>query len=263
MTKILSSLIILFSLTACIKTAEQVNREKRYEEISNQFDDSKNLLGDIKNQLTSLQQQVDTLNGRMEELEHKASKQNSEGQKEVNENVTLLKSQQEIQATQLTQIQADLKEQRAFLEKVTSSLTSMHRTPTPAPRSNGGGDKKKSAREELNEALSLVKKNDYAEARTELEDLIDSKELTPGDMNKTMHGLGRVEFFTKNYDKALVYFSKVYTKYPKSSLAPNSLLYIGRTLQKMNKKDEAKEAYAKLLEDYPDSKDAADAKKEL
>jgi TolA-binding protein len=61
----------------------------------------------------------------------------------------------------------------------------------------------------------------------------------------------------------LIYFSKIYSKYPKSSLAASSLLFIGQNLEKMGKKDEAKEAYAKVVEDYAGSKEAKEAKKEM
>ena len=38
---------------------------------------------------------------------------------------------------------------------------------------------------------------------------------------------------------------------------------IGQTLRAMDKKDEANEAFAKVVEDYPESKEALEAKKEL
>ncbi len=60
-----------------------------------------------------------------------------------------------------------------------------------------------------------------------------------------------------------MYFSKVYTKYPKASLAPNSLLYIAKSLKKLGKKDEAKEAFQRCVDDYPGSNEAAEAKKEI
>jgi TolA-binding protein len=108
-----------------------------------------------------------------------------------------------------------------------------------------------------------VKQGKLSQARPELEALIDAEGLTPGDNNKLLHGLGRVEYGLKNYDKALVYFSKVYTKYPKASLAPSSLLFIARSLKKLGKTDEAKEAFNRVAEDYPDSSEAAEAKKEI
>jgi TolA-binding protein len=256
MAKFLVLFLSLFIFTSCIKTAEQVQRERRFESMSEQMSDSQGLIADVVSQMKDIQSQLDRLNGRLEELEHKNKQLDPRAVKTLSENVDLLKAQQETQSIQMNQIQAELKDQRVFLEKVTGTLSKMNSAPAHA-------SKKKNAKEELAAALELVKSNAYAEARNELEALIGHKDLTPGDNNKVMHGLGRVEFFTKNYDKALVYFSKIYTKFPNSSLAPSSLSFIAKSLAKTGKKDEAREAFAKLIEDYPTSKEAAEAKKEL
>lgn len=257
MTKLLSFLFVLSLTTSCIKTADQVAREKRFDSMSEQVTDSQSLLADMVAQMKDMQKQLDRMNGRIEELEHNQKKFDPNALKQVNDELALMKEQRENDSAQLTQIQNELKEQRAFLEKVTASLSSMGQ----APRT--GKSKKKSVKDQIIGALGLVKRNDFEGARAELSPLLDDKDLTPGDLNKVLHGLGKVEFFTKNYDKALVYFSKIYSKYPKASLAPSSLLFIGKSLQKLGKKDEAKEAFSKLNEDYPGAKEAQEAKKEL
>lgn len=257
MTKVLSVLALLLISTSCIKTADQVNREKRFEAMSENMKDSQGLLADVVTQMKDMQSQLDKMNGKIEELEHRQKGVDPQALQKMSENVTLLQTQQQSDSEQLSKIQAELKEQRAFLEKVTASLSSMG---SEKPRASS---KKKSAKAELSEALVLVKDGKYSEAKSALESLIDAEGLTPGDNNKIMHGLGRIEYYTKNYDQALVYFSKVYTKYPKASLAPNSLLYIAKSLKKLGKKDEAKEAFTRVAEDYPGSKESAEAKKEI
>ena len=254
MTKTLILLISLLMVSSCIKTADQVQREKRMESMSEQMKDSQGLVAEIHGQLKDMQHQLDKMNGRVEELEHRQKQVNPDQFNKMSETLNLMKTQQENEATQLQQIQAELKEQRSFIEKVTASLAA----PEAAPKSS----KKKSAKSELNSALEQVTNGKYAPARSTLEELIDHPDLTPGEKNKVLHALGRVEYHTKNYEKALTYFSKVYTKYPKATIAPNCLLYIGRTLKKMGKKDEASEAFAKVSEDYPGSKESEQAKKE-
>lgn len=260
MTKILSIVLLASLFTSCIKTADQVQREKRFENMSEQMKDSQGLLADMVGQLKDMQKQLDRMNGKIEELEHKQNQANPETTK-MNESMALMKTQQEAESAQLLQIQNELKEQRSFIEKVTASIASMKEKEKEVPQSKSG--KKKSARSDLANGLELIKQDKYAEARTELESLIDHNDLTPGDHNKVMHGLGKVEYYTGNADKALVYFSKIYTKYPKASLAPSSLLFIGRSLNKLGKKDEAKQAFAKVVEDYKGTKEANEAKKEL
>jgi TolA-binding protein len=204
--------------------------------------------------MKDLQNQLNQMNGKIEEMEYRQRQVDPENIKKMNESLNVIKTQQESEAGQLNQIQNELKEQRAFMEKVTASLSSMKAAPKP---------QKKSVKEELAQGLDQIKKDKYADARKTLEPIIDHSDLTPGEQNKVLHGLGKVEYYTGNSDKALVYFSKIYTKYPKSSLAPSSLLFIGRTLNKMGKKEEAKQAFEKVIEDYKGTKEANEAAKQL
>lgn len=247
--------LLVFS-TACIKTADQVQREKKFESMSEQMKDSQGLLADMTSQMKDLQGQIDRLNGKIEELEHKNKQLNPESIAKMNESLNVLKTQQENESTQLLQIQNELKEQRVFIEKVTASLSQSSHHESPKSQ-------KKSAKSELNHALELIKKDDFNDAKSILEPLIGHSSLTPGEQNKVLHGLGKVEYFTKNYEQSLVYFTKIFTKFPKASLAPSSLLFIGRNLHKLDKKSEAKEAFQKVVDDYPGTTEANEAKKEL
>ncbi len=258
MMKFITIFSLLILISSCIKTADQVNREKRFDKMSEQLTDSQTLVTDMVSQLKEMQSQLDKLNGRIEEMEHKQKQFDPGAVSKLSENLSLLQSQKETENNQLLQIQTELKEQRAFLEKVTASLNNIGQNQVKNQKV-----KKKSAKEELNQAIGLVKNKSYEEAKPQLLALLDSKDLSPGELNKALHGLGQIEFSTNNFDQALVYFSKIYTKYPKASLAPSSLLFIGRALQKLGKKDEAKEAFAKLTEDYPGAKESKEAKKEL
>lgn len=254
--KFLGFCLLLALSVSCIKTADQVNREKRIDSMNAQLADSQGLVADMVSQMKDMQNQLDKLNGKLEEQEHKNKGANEESSAKMNESMALIKTQQEAQSAQLQGIQTELKDQKAFLEKVMSSLSS-------AQSNNNSKSQKKSAKSDLAEALDLIKGNDYSDARDILEGLIEHKDLSAGDQNKVFHGLGKVEYYTKNYEKGLVYFSKIYSKYPKASLAPSSLLFIGRSLDKMGKKPEAKEAFAKVIEDYAGSSEAKEAKKEL
>lgn len=254
--KFLSFLFLLVLSVSCIKTAEQVNREKRIDSMKVQLSDSQGLVADMVSQMKDMQGQLDKLNGRMDEIEHRNKNIDPDGINRLNESVNLIKTQSETQGTQLLQIQNELKEQRGFIEKVTSSLNN-------ATTESQNKPQKKSAKSELSRGLRLIQTDDYNDARETLEDLIDHPDLTPGDQNKVLHGLGKVEYFSKNYEKGLVFFSKIYSRFPKASLAPSSLLFIARSLKKMDKADEANEAYEKVISDYPSSLEAKEAKKEM
>ena len=256
MTKILSIIVLISMTTACIKTADQVQREKRFENMNEQMKDSQGLVADLLAQMKDMQSQLNKMNGRLEEIEYRQKQVNPEEYKKMNETLDVVKHKQDADSTQLIQIQNELKELRAFIEKVTKSLSTSAETPKSS-------SKKRGAKSDLAQGLEYIKRDKFPEARTELEALIDHADLSPGDKNKVLYGLGKVEYYTGHSDKALVYFSKIYTRYPKASLAASSLIFIGRSLNKLGKKDQAKEAFLKVIEDYKGSKEADEAKKEI
>lgn len=130
-------IISLFLLASCLKTAEQVQREKKMAEIPDQVQSSQKMMSDLLIQMKDLRAQMNTLNGRIEELEYKQGQTDPEKEKKSSETMNLIQNQQTAQATQLEEIKAELKEQRAFLEKVTSSLKNI---------SSGDTKKKKALR---------------------------------------------------------------------------------------------------------------------
>lgn len=265
MTKLFLILMIFIFSTACIKTAEQLQREKQFDSITNQVGDTQGLVADLVSQIKNMQSQLDKMNGRLEEVEHRQNQVNGAQIAKTSEDFNLMKSQQEADRLLLTELQSEMKEQRAFIEKVTNSLSHLKTTASTSSQASNSSkpSKKKSERDELNHGLSLVKNHKYEDARKTLESLIDHQNLSSGDKNKVLHGLGKVEYFLGNHEKAMVYFSKIFTRFPKATLAPSSLLFIGRSLDKMGKKDEAREAFKKVIEDYNGTKEANEAKKEI
>jgi len=265
MTKLFLILMIFIFSTACIKTAEQLQREKQFDSITNQVGDTQGLVADLVSQIKNMQSQLDKMNGRLEEVEHRQNQVNGAQIAKTSEDFNLMKSQQEADKLLLTELQNEMKEQRTFIEKVTNSLSHFKTTASTSSQASNSSkpSKKKSERDELNHGLSLVKNHKYEDARKTLESLIDHQNLSSGDKNKVLHGLGKVEYFLGNHEKAMVYFSKIFTRFPKATLAPSSLLFIGRSLDKLGKKDEAREAFKKVIEDYNGTKEANEAKKEI
>jgi TolA-binding protein len=239
--------LVFISLSGCLKTAEQVRKEQRIESMSQQLSDSQNIVADLTVMLKNLQTQIDTLNGKVEELQ--------QGQKSnkvsIDESLTLIKQQVEVlQTTQTTQAE-ELKQQRGFIEKVTEKLGKIGSSPAAS---------KKNSKEEIAVARKLIQKRKFSDARGILDGLVNDSSVGPGDLNKVYFGLGEIEFGQKNWEKSLVFFSKIYTKYPKSSLAPASLLHIGKALSQMGKKEESQQAFQELKSTFPDSSAAKEIK---
>jgi len=74
---------------------------------------------------------------------------------------------------------------------------------------------------------------------------------------------GEAFFAEKHYKKAIVDYSKFTEKMNKSSYAPKALLRIAQSFEGLNSKDDAKTYYELLLDEYPKSPEAKDARKKL
>ena len=76
--------------------------------------------------------------------------------------------------------------------------------------------------------------------------------------------LGEIAFKQKNYKEAIFYYKKSITLYPKkTSFTPKLLYHTGISFLKLNQKEKAKLTFQKLINDFPNSKFAKLAKKEL
>jgi TolA-binding protein len=253
--KLLLPFVLALFAAGCLKTAEQVRREQRVESMSQQLSDSQNIVADLTVMLKNLQTQIDALNGKVEELQH-SQKSNTDMQQLKDELAALRIQTQALAEGQKNQSE-EMQQQRIFIEKVTDSLGKMGNH-----RSSVEDLGKKKPKDAVAEAHALIGKKKYSDARRILEGLSEDSSVSPADKNKALHGLGVLEFEQKNYDKGLVFFSRIYTKYPQSSLAPSSLLYIGRSFGRMGKKDEAKQAFEELQSNYPKSPLAKRARSE-
>jgi len=244
MKQLLVMSLALLTLGGCLKTAEQVKREQRIDNMSQQLSDSQNIVADLTVMLKNLQSQIDTLSGQIEELQQSQKELKAADLKGMSENVNLLKQQVEtLQQTQNTQTE-ELKQQRGFIEKVTEKLGKLN-TAAPSP--------KKNPKDEIAEARKLINRKKWDDAKGILDQLIGNNAIPASDMNKGLFCLGEVEYGKKKWEKSLGFLSKIYTKYPKSSLAAPSLLHIGRALEKLGKKDEAAQAFQELRSQYPGS----------
>lgn len=254
--KFLMPLVLAFTATGCLKTAEQVRREQRVENMSQQLSDSQNIVADLTVMLKNLQGQIDNLNGKVEELQH--SQSNNTDMKQLKDELAAIRAENQALTEGQKKQSEEMQQQRVFIEKVTDSLGKMG---SNRGSSNDDSGKKK-PKDAVAEAHTLIQKKKYSDARRILENISEDDSVSPADKNKATHALGVLEYEQKNYDKGLVFFSRIYTKYPQSSLAPSSLMYIGRSFGKMGKKDEAKQAFEELQSNYPKSSLAKQAKAE-
>ena len=100
-------------------------------------------------------------------------------------------------------------------------------------------------------ALSLMlKQQDFAKAETALKSFIETNpnnRLT----GNAHYWLGETFYVRESYQDAAFVFAEGFQKYPKGNKAPDSLLKLGMSLDRLEKRREACTAYSRLLSTFP------------
>jgi len=117
-----------------------------------------------------------------------------------------------------------------------------------------------SPKEAMQKAKDLYQKGEYDKAR-ELFLYTLSKQYLPA---TSAYYLGEIAFKKGQYDLALGYYKKSVEFYPKKTSFTDQLLYhTAISFEKLGNNNAAKLTFQKLINDFPDSKYAKLAKKEL
>lgn len=253
--KALFFLLIPFLLTSCFKTAEEIRREKMMQD---RLEQSSKMIAELSSEVNYLKSTLASTTGQILEIDHK-QKINQEEQEaslqqilgQLQAQVALLTKQNNEQKNQLIKLESKVNKQTSFIKKATKALG--------ANISSGS----KASNAKLKKANRSFEKGKKKTAKKLYLEVLEEGNINAAQRNAVFYNVGLLYYWEKNYDEALVYFSKIYTKYPRSSYAPRSLYYIGKSFNDAGKKDEAQATFQELIKNYPKSKQAKKAKKEL
>lgn len=253
--KLIAIVLPILLLTSCLKSTEDLRREKVVDQLEAQMKDRQALLADMTAKFEEFEERVAQVNGQIEAIEYKQKNLEEQQQQKLVETLKQLKEQMgnmqntiDEQNKTIASLKAELQTQQSYVKKVTKTLSGISKSTSYKPT--------------LQKALGHINKGRYKKAKPLLEELLAEK-LSAADRNKVYHGLGLVKFNAKLYDESITYFSKIVTKWPKSSLTPNSFLFIGKSFKAQGKTDEAKATFDALIKNYPKSKVVSTAKSEL
>ncbi len=257
MKKLSLLFVLTITFTSCFKTAEEIRREKM---IDDQLAQSSRIIADLTSQVHELKGGLATTSGQLEEIDYKTTTSSQSQYATLQATVNQLTAQVKIlnEENQQTQkevrvLRSEINAQKSYIKKVTGTLSSM----------GGGSSSKKGSGSLLQKAHKAFESNKQKQAQKLYLEVLSEGKISNAQKNHVYFNLGLLDYWKKKYNEALVYFSKIYTKYPKSSFAPASLLYIARSFGKQGKKEEANATYQELIKNYPKSKHAKSAKKEL
>lgn len=243
-------LLLIVSFNSC-KTQEEIAQSQMVETLNLQVSESQKLTADSTVRMQQLEERMNSITGQVEESGHKQQTTVQNQIKELKDKVIVIEENNKNLNTEVAGLRASMDEQKIYLDKVLKSLTKMS-----SPKS------KKKKLSDYDKAMSTYKKGRYKEAKNLLQELL-KKKLSGSKRSRVLHNLGMSSYLLKQDDQVLIYFSKLFTDFPKSGYNKNGLLFLGKSFQRMNKKEEAKQTFGELLTRFPKAKQSSEAKKLL
>ena len=257
-------LVILgaLSFSGC-KTAEQIQREKMVDSLSQQMNQSQHINADYTVRLSRVEDKVTQLTGAIEETAHKSEVTHQSKLKTIEEDMKVLHENYNTNSERLAEIEKSLAEQKKYLDQVLSSLSGLSKGGGKGAKASKASAKGAEGLSPYDQATEDYKKGKYADAKGIYLELVEDKKIKGDKKARIIHNLGMIEYMNKNYDTSMVYFSKLFTEYPDAPFNPNGLLYIGKAFQNKKDFDQAKQTFQELIKRYPKSKQVKEAQKLL
>jgi TolA-binding protein len=244
-------LLIIVSLNSC-KTQEEIAQSQMVETLNLQVSESQKLTADATVRMQSLEERMNNITGQVEESGHQQKMTVQNQIKDLKDKLVVVEENNKSLNTEVTSLKASMAEQKEYLDKVLKSLTKMSSSKSKPSRKLSSYDK----------AMATYKRGKYKDAKALLQELL-KKKMNGSKRSRVLHNLGMSSYILKQDDQVLIYFSKLFTDFPKSGYNKNGLLFLGKSFQRMNKKEEAKQTFNELLTRFPKAKQSGEAKKLL
>lgn len=259
--KLFSFLCISLIFTSCFKTAQEIRKEK---EQQIQVQQSSQMIAELTLQIRDLQTQLANTTGQIQEIDYNTKTKTeqtamtfSQTIEQLSEQVKILTEENKQNKSKIEGLEKEIAGQKEYINNVNTTLEKI------AKSTNDSSDSSASSGSLVQQAHKAFEKNQQKKALTLYEEVLAQGKINNRQKNHVRFNLGLLNYWKKDYDKALVYFSQIYTKWPKSSWAPRCLLYIGRSFKKQKKVEEANATFQELIKKYPSSNHAKTAKQEI
>ncbi len=257
--------LILLVFAGC-KTQEDIRREKTVDNLNEEIKQTKMTALSGNARFNALEDQLAKLTGMVEESNHSKSA--------LNERLNMLEETNKKQVEFIKALTEKVNNQSGYIEEVIETLAKLQPEKSSSKKKDEALDSDRDNRDSkedkvVDEILTPTFQNGmikfkahaYEDAKQIFSQVLENKKATKKNREGSLHYLGMCEFKAKNYEGAKVYFSKLFSESPKSTFAPASLLYLGKTFTMLKSKDEANLTYEVLLSTFPNSKEATEASK--
>jgi len=103
---------------------------------------------------------------------------------------------------------------------------------------------------------------DYLNALKKFKDFL--RDFSRGKLaDNAQFWIGECEYKMGNYEQAIAEYEKVKTNYPKGNKVPAAILKQAKAFLQLDMKKDARAILSQLIENYPDTNEAANAKKQI
>ena len=214
--------------------------------------DGQKLQSSSTSRIQFLEEKFNKINGKIEEGDHKNSKFMKKNFKQLQERILVLETSIKTSDKTLTSLEKKFKKQEKYIKNVLKTLKGLSST--------GGSSRKSSL---YQRAMKNYRSKRYKTAKKQLTSLASNKSLKKSQQARVIHNLGMISYIQKNDKESVIYFGRLFTKYPKSSYNKNGLFFMAKSFRRQKKIAQAKETLKEIIRRYPKSKQAKQSKKLL
>lgn len=258
--------MLIFTIQGC-KTQADIQRERTVETLNQQIVQNQKTNANSNLRLQTIEEHVQRLTGLVEESQQRKNETDKENTG-LKDKISLLEENNRKQNEAIKMLAEKVNEQTRYIEDVVKTLTALSEQKNESKNNKqidlkvGVEDRDLAANAGgFQAAVGLYKTKNYSDAKSIFLDLVDDKKTKRKDKEGSLQYLGLIEYRLKNYEEAKVYFSRLFSEYPKSTFNATGLLYLARTFKELKQNNEASMTLEELLSRYPESKEAKEGAK--
>ncbi len=220
--------LLVSTMGASCKTKRDVRREQEYERIKLEVREARGARADLEVISEEFRTELARLSASIEEQSQASRVNNEDAKKEM----------------------AALSTRIGALEQQIAAATA-----APPPKVQRAAT--------YDAAKGLFDEGKFEDAIDEAKNVIKNKTKNSPDVRKAQFLLGEAYFAAKDYGAAALEFSEFKKQFPKDSTVANATLRQAQCFRALGKEREAKLFYTEILEKFPKSPAAGQAKKDL
>ncbi|HEY8367882.1 MAG TPA: tol-pal system protein YbgF [Thermodesulfobacteriota bacterium] len=232
--------------------------ERNVQQLGQQLAQLQRLQADLTARYDAIRQDQMTLTGRFDETKYLAQRLSQD-----QEQVQKMSAQLAAMDQRLRQLAQDLDAlRRAEGERQTAARTQ----PSPAVQAPSPASARTPAAQPAEalyqEGFELFKKREYAKAREKFQQFLKANpnsDFAEG----AMYFIAETYFAERDYENAILRYEELLVRFPKGRRVPAALLQQGFAFKELGAPKDARMAFQKILEAYPNSTEATLAKVEL